>query len=124
MKHPSYNGVCVSIISKTGDFKNVPIAMAMIPSETTDNFLWVFLNLRTCVVPMDNMAVFSDRGKQMNAAKRLSLFGFTWLHIKNCTLHIAKNVCSRFSPKVLKYPLFVLVFSRIRFKSTCNLELD
>jgi hypothetical protein len=25
---------------------------------------------------------------------------------------------------VLKYPLFVLVFSRIRFKSTCNLELD
>jgi hypothetical protein len=25
---------------------------------------------------------------------------------------------------VLKYLLFVLVFSRIRFKSTCNLELD
>jgi hypothetical protein len=25
---------------------------------------------------------------------------------------------------VLKYPLFVLAFSRIRFKSTCNLELD
>jgi hypothetical protein len=28
------------------------------------------------------------------------------------------------SKHLLKYPLFVLVFSRIRFKSTCNLELD
>ena len=25
---------------------------------------------------------------------------------------------------LLKYPLFVLVFSRIRFKSTCNLGFD
>jgi hypothetical protein len=38
MKHPSYNGVCILVISKTSDHKNVTIAMGMVPLESTDNY--------------------------------------------------------------------------------------
>jgi hypothetical protein len=85
--------------TKTGDHKNVPIAFGMFPSETTDNFLWMFLNLKSAGAPLENMAMFCDRGKQMNAAKRLYSYGCNWLHIKNCTYHISKNVCARYSPR-------------------------
>jgi MULE transposase domain len=98
MKHPSYNGVCVVIISKTGDKKNVPIALSFVPCESTDHFIWIFLNLKAAGIPFDNLAVFSDRGKQMNAHRRLVHFGCTWLHLKSCTYHIMKNVCAIFSP--------------------------
>jgi MULE transposase domain len=97
IKHPSYNGVCILVISKNGDHKNVPIAITMVPSETTDNYIRLFLNMKACGIPFDNLAVFSDRVKQMNAAKRLYKFGCNWLHIKNCTYHIANNVCYRYS---------------------------
>jgi MULE transposase domain len=89
-----YYGCC-----KTGDHKNVPIAFAMVPSETTDNYIWVFLNFKAGGIPLQNLVVISDRGKQMNAVKRLHSYGCNWLHIKNCTYHIAKNVCSRYSNK-------------------------
>jgi hypothetical protein len=102
MKHPSYNGVCILVISKNGDHKNIPIAITMVPFETTDNYIWMFLNMKASGIPFDNLAVFSNRGKQMNAAKRLYKFGCNWLHIKNCTNHIAKNVCSWYSNKDFK----------------------
>jgi hypothetical protein len=98
MKHHTYNGVCVVIVAKTSERQNVPIAMAMVPCESTDNFVWVFLNLKAAGINLDNMAVFSDRGKQMNAQQRLAKFGCTWLHIKNCTHHLANNVCALYGP--------------------------
>jgi hypothetical protein len=98
MKHHTYIGVCVMVVSKDGDLKNVPIAMALLPSESTDVFLWVFMNLKAARIYLHNMAVFSDRGKQMNAQRRLTSYGATWLHIKNSTYHISKIVCGIFSP--------------------------
>jgi hypothetical protein len=38
MKHHTYNGVCVMVVAKTGDLTNVPIAMALIPCESTNDF--------------------------------------------------------------------------------------
>jgi hypothetical protein len=69
--------------------------------ETTNTFSWFFLNLKAGGVNMDNIAVFSDCGKQMCSQRRLLKFGYNWLHTKNCTLYIAKNVCARFSPNDL-----------------------
>jgi hypothetical protein len=63
MKHPTYNGVCVMVVAKNGDLLNVPLAMALVPCESTDNFLWVFMNLKAAGIDLDRMAVFSDRGK-------------------------------------------------------------
>jgi hypothetical protein len=98
MKHHSYNGICLLAISQTAEKENVPIAIAFVPTETVDNFLWFFLNLKAGGINMDNFAVFCDHGKQMLAHKRLVNFGIQWLHLKNCTLHIARNVCAKFSP--------------------------
>lgn len=42
MKHPSYNGTCLVAVGKTGDLKNVPLAIAMVPWEQVDHFSWVF----------------------------------------------------------------------------------
>jgi hypothetical protein len=80
MKHDTYNGVCVVIVSKTGDKMNVPIAVSFAPCERTDHFIWIFLNLKASGIPLENMVVFSDRGKQMNTHRRLVYFGCTWLH--------------------------------------------
>jgi hypothetical protein len=69
MKHATYNCVCITVISKTGDYKNVPIAFGMFPTETTGNYIWMFLNMKAAGIPFEILAVFCDRGKQMNAAK-------------------------------------------------------
>jgi Ulp1 protease family, C-terminal catalytic domain/MULE transposase domain len=110
MKHPTYNGVLIVVVAKTGDLKNIPLAMSLVPNETTDNFLWIFMNLKAAGVPLENMTVFSDRGKQMNAQRRLTSFGANWLHIKNCTFHLSTNVGATFSPNdhILKDYIFRL----------------
>ena len=96
MKSEKYNGVCIVITAKTGEFKNISLAIAIVPSETAENFAWVFMNLKAAGIDMSKYAVFTDRGKQLNAYKRLYHFGCRWLHIKNCTYHICKNVASKF----------------------------
>jgi hypothetical protein len=67
-------------------------------NRNSQQFLMVFINLKAGGINMDNFAVFCDRGKQMLAHNCLVNFGTTWLHLKNCTLHIARNVCAKFSP--------------------------
>jgi hypothetical protein len=96
MKSTHYNGVCLSAIAKTGEHVNVPIAIAWVPSETTNNFTCFFLNLKAGGVPLQNIATFSDCGKQLNSQKRIFDFSHDWLHLKNCTYHLAKNVCGKF----------------------------
>jgi hypothetical protein len=38
MKNPTYNGVCVDVVAKTSDLRNVPLAMSLVPNETKDIF--------------------------------------------------------------------------------------
>jgi hypothetical protein len=101
MKHHTYNGCCLVAIAKTADKSNVPLAIAFVPYENTDTFSWFSMNLKFGGVIMEHYAVFCDRGKQLSAQRRLKKFDLDWLHIKNCTLHIAKNVCARLSPNDL-----------------------
>jgi hypothetical protein len=108
MKGPHYNGVCLLAIAKTGKHANVLIAIAWVPSETTNNFTWFFLNLKAGGVPLQNIATSSDRGKKLNSQKLLSDFSHDWLHLKNCTYHLAKYVCGKFGNN--KYALKSLVF--------------
>jgi hypothetical protein len=61
----------------------------------------VFLNLKAGGVPLDNIACFVDQGKQMHSKRRLKLFDEHWLHLKNCTYHLAKNVCGKFDVGIL-----------------------
>jgi len=42
MKHAQYNGVCVLLVGKDGDWANIPVAVAFVHKETADNFEWFF----------------------------------------------------------------------------------
>jgi len=95
MKHAQYNGVCLLVIGKDGDWGNIPVAVAFVHKETADNFEWFFAS---CIVPgikMHDRPLFSDRGKQRDAQVRLRLRDIH-LHLKFCALHIFFNVCGHF----------------------------
>jgi hypothetical protein len=96
MKHHSYNGCCLLAIFCTANCMVVLLASGFVPSETVDNFTWFFLNIKTGGFNLVDYAVFSDCGKQMGPQRQLAKFGCDWLKIKNCTIHIAKKVCSKF----------------------------
>jgi hypothetical protein len=34
-----YNCVCIVVVAKKSDLKNIPLAMSLVPNETKDNFL-------------------------------------------------------------------------------------
>jgi hypothetical protein len=39
------NEACVVVVEKTGDLKNVLIAISQVPWESTINISWIFMNL-------------------------------------------------------------------------------
>jgi hypothetical protein len=98
MKHPTYNGVALLIVAKTADNNNVPLALAIVPLETTDHFLWLFLNLKAGGVLLNDCAIFCDCGKQMKLQQQLLKFECNRVHLKNCTYHLAQNICYNLSP--------------------------
>jgi hypothetical protein len=53
MKHPTSNGVLIVVVAKTGDLKNITLTMALVPNETTDNCLWIFMNIKAAGVPLE-----------------------------------------------------------------------
>jgi hypothetical protein len=57
----------------------------------------LFLHLKSLGIDLQNITVFSDRGKQFNARDRLLEYDCNWLNLRSCTYHLAKNVCGKFS---------------------------
>jgi hypothetical protein len=70
MKHHSYNRICCEY---------VPIAIAFVSTETTNNF---FMNFKAGGIDLENFAVFCNWGNQMPVQQYLLQFGFNWLHLK------------------------------------------
>jgi hypothetical protein len=95
MKNPEYNGICVLLVGHDGNKENVPLAIGFIHKETTDNFSWFFANCIAAGIALDKVALFSDRGKQLNAQILLGRIGLK-ISLKFCSLHIAFNVAARF----------------------------
>lgn len=97
MKNPEYNGVCLSLIGKDGNRKNVPATIVFVHNETKDNFAWFFASCIAAGIRLHDRVVFTDRGLQLKAQQLLSSFGLE-LNIKFCSLHIAFNTVHRFKP--------------------------
>lgn len=95
MKHESYNGVCILLVGKDGDWKNIPVAVAFVHKETAETFEWVFANCVVAGIKLHDRPVFSDRGKQREAQVRLRARGVP-VHLKFCAWHIYFNVCGHF----------------------------
>lgn len=95
MKHPQYNGVCLTLIGKDGNKGNVLIAAGFVPKETKWNFAWFLSNCIAAGVSLADVALFTDRGLQLEAQMLLSQLGLQ-IHLKFCALHIVFDVCHRF----------------------------
>ncbi|POM66062.1 Hypothetical protein PHPALM_18138 [Phytophthora palmivora] len=81
--------------SKTGNWENIPCAIAFISKEIADNFDWVFANCLAAGIKLHDRPQFCDRGKQRETQKRLKDRGIT-INLKFCALHIFFNVCGHF----------------------------
>jgi MULE transposase domain len=98
-KHPDYHGAVIHIIAKAGDRRNIPLAMALVPSETIDEYIWFFSKCIQSNIPLENVALFTDQGKQMLAQRRLQEFGVK-INLKNCVHHITRNAVGKFSTSI------------------------
>ncbi|GMF66735.1 unnamed protein product [Phytophthora fragariaefolia] len=87
MKHEPYNGVCVLLVGKDGDWSNILVAVTFVHKETADNFECFFANCVVTGIKLHDRAVFSDRGKQREAQIRLHIRGII-VHLKFCSLYI------------------------------------
>jgi hypothetical protein len=96
MKHLEYTGALIQMIAKAGDRRNIPLALAIVRSETADEYIWFFLKCVERNIPLYSVAGFSDRGKQILAHRRLADFGVV-VYLKNCVHHIIRNVLGKFS---------------------------
>ncbi|KAE9265441.1 hypothetical protein PR003_g32456, partial [Phytophthora rubi] len=95
MKNAQYNGVCLLVIGKDGDWGNIPVAVAFVHKETAENFEWFFASCIMAGIKLHDRPLFSDRGKQRDAQVRLRVRGVP-LNLKFCALHIFFNVCGHF----------------------------
>jgi len=95
MQLPDYNGICVTLIGRDGDRRNVPVAVGFIHKETGDNFAWFLAHCVAAGLRLSDRAVFTDRGKQRNAQQILCRAGIK-VNLKFCCMHLSFNVNDRF----------------------------
>ncbi|ETK96571.1 hypothetical protein L915_00750 [Phytophthora nicotianae] len=100
MKHPLYNGVCVLLFEKDGDWYNIPPAIGFIHKETAENFAWFIANCVASGLKLDDKALFTDCGRQHEAQKLLEGRGVV-VNLTSCGLHIVFNVCDHFRSRSL-----------------------
>lgn len=79
MKCAYYNGVLLTLVQLDGNGQNVPIALGSVHKETTDNFVWFFTNCIIAGLQLQRYALFTDRGRQLNAQQLLESCGITVL---------------------------------------------
>ena len=66
-KTPSYDGVCMNIVTRTGFGRTVLCAIAVIPTENSNHICWV---LQMCLRHGLDLkcAIFTDQGPMLAAA--------------------------------------------------------
>jgi hypothetical protein len=129
MQLPDNNGICVTLIGQDGDRRNVPVAIGFIHKETGDNFALFLAHCVAAGLRLSDRAVFTDRGKQLNAQQILCRAGIK-VNLKFCCMHLSFNVNDRFGlndadkerAKALIYKLQAVttVFSMKVFSLRCE----
>ena len=95
MKHNAYNGQFLSMNLVTGDLNNVPLTVALVPSETKENYLWVFNKIKSIdefvKEKLDNKrsGIYSDMDKGLLPAIATA---FPMSRSMNCFKHIVANI--------------------------------
>lgn len=97
LKHKGVDNIMLVMVGRDGNFENNILAVAICPSEDTDNCVWFFNQCLRAGIPVREWPVFSDRGNGLIAAA--SRLGIS-LHF--CTVHILRNLKSKFKGLVTK----------------------
>ena len=92
---PQYDGVIITLNSKNGNGKIIPLAFGIISVKNVNNIAW-FLQL--CALHGINLdcALFTDQGPLISAAKRLHEHTSIRLSLMLCLQHLLHNIRHRF----------------------------
>ncbi|GFH47148.1 hypothetical protein CTEN210_03623 [Chaetoceros tenuissimus] len=100
--HPTgdyYDGRFVFFVTKTGNGENLPIAFALIPSESNESYIWLFGKLIDAGIDIENFPFFTDRGVIRTAASSFARRYGLFISLKYCTEHIIRSINSTFKVK-------------------------
>lgn len=87
----AYSGVQMLLVGRDGDMRNVTLAFALVPAEDYESYYWFFTTLRAVGLDLTETPVFCDRHVAL-----LSVAETMGLKLRYCTLHIIRNVLSKF----------------------------
>ncbi|XP_072061930.1 uncharacterized protein [Arachis hypogaea] len=90
-----YGGVLLIAVAQDGNSNILPIAFAIVESESTESWSFFLTNLRHHVTPQDGLLVISDRSQAIKAALGADDSGSRAFHAY-CIRHMAANFMSRF----------------------------
>ncbi|XP_057734465.1 uncharacterized protein LOC130949872 [Arachis stenosperma] len=93
-----YGGVLLIAVAQDGNSNILPIAFAIVESESTESWSFFLTNLRRHVTPQDGLLVISDRSQAIKAALGADDIGWhppRAFHAY-CIRHMAANFMSRF----------------------------
>ncbi|XP_016165251.1 uncharacterized protein LOC107607867 [Arachis ipaensis] len=93
-----YDGVLLIAMAQDGNSNILPIAFAIVESESIESWSFFLINLRRHVTPQDSLLVISDRSQAIKAA--LSSDDGGWhpsrAYHAYCIRHMAANFMTRF----------------------------
>lgn len=91
-KCPTYSGVQMLLVGRDGEMRNVILAFALVPAEDLESYRWFFSQLRNAGLEFGATPIFCDRHPAL-----LSVADAYGLELRYCTLHIIRNLLSRFA---------------------------
>ena len=90
-KTPSYDGVCMNIVSRTGFGRTILCAIAVIPIEDSNHICWV---LQICLRHGLDLkcAIFTDQGQLLAAAALFNENFHMLLKLQLCLQHMIRCI--------------------------------
>ncbi|XP_025647160.1 uncharacterized protein [Arachis hypogaea] len=104
-----YGGVLLIAVAQDGNSNILPIAFAIVESESTESWSFFLTNLRRHVIPQDDLLVISDRSQAIKAALSAEDSGWTpprAYHVY-CIRHMAANFMTWFNPSKAGYEWYM-----------------
>ncbi|XP_072078077.1 uncharacterized protein [Arachis hypogaea] len=101
-----YGGVLLIAVALDGNSNILPIAFAIVESESTESWSFFLTNLRHHVTPQDGLLVISDRSQAIKAALGADDSGWhppRAFHAY-CIRHMATNFMTRFKSLLINIP--------------------
>lgn len=96
-KSKHFSGVQIHLVGRDGNFKSLTIAFGLVPAEDLDSYLWFLDTVADADYDVSAVPMFCDRHASIQAAAESPN-----LHLRFCTLHIIRNVCTTLARSISK----------------------